>query len=50
MKFKRIATDTSKRVFTLHGVDEHEKPALRRALKRAPMESFLAKQEATEVV
>ncbi len=30
MKFKRIAIDTSKHVFTIHGVDEQERPVLRR--------------------
>jgi transposase len=50
MKFKRIAIDTSKHVFTLHGLDEQERPVLRRELKRAQVESFFAKQEATEVV
>ncbi len=50
MKFKRIAIDTSKHVFTLHGVDEQERPVLRRELKRAQVESFFAKQDATEVV
>ena len=49
MKFKRIAIDTSKHVFTLHGVDEQERPVLRRELKRGQVESFFAKQEATEV-
>jgi transposase len=50
MKFKRIAIDTSKHIFTLHGVDEQERPVLRRELKRGQMEAFLAKQEVTEVV
>jgi transposase len=50
MKFKRIAIDTSKHVFTLHGVDEQERPILRRELKRGQVESFFAKQETTEVV
>jgi transposase len=50
MKFKRIAIDTSKHVFTLHGVDDQERPVLRRELKRAQVESFFAKQQATEVV
>jgi transposase len=50
MKFKRIAIDTSKHVFTIHGVDEQERPILRRELKRAQVETFFAKQEATEVV
>lgn len=34
MKFKRIAIDTSKHVFTIHGVDERDQPILRRELKR----------------
>ena len=42
MKFKRIAIDTSKHVFTLHGVDEQERPVLRRELKRGQVEAFLA--------
>ena len=50
MKFKRGAIDTSKHVFTLHGIDEQECQLLRRELKRAQVESFFAKQEATEVV
>lgn len=50
MKFKRVAIDTSKNVFTLHGVDEHERPALQRELKRSQVESFFGKQHATEVV
>jgi transposase len=50
MKFKRIAIDTSKHVFTLHGVDEQERPILRRELKRGQLESFFAKQDPIEVV
>ena len=50
MKFKRIAIDTSKHVFTLHGVDEHERPVLRRELKRSQVEIFFGKQGSTEVV
>jgi transposase len=50
MKFKRIAIDTSKHVFTLHGVDEQERLVLRRELKRGQVEAFFAKQDATEVV
>ena len=50
MKFKRIAIDTSKHVFTLHGVDEQERPVLRRELKRGQMENFFAQTEATEIV
>jgi transposase len=50
MKYKRIAIDTSKHVFTLHCVDEQERPVLRRELKRAQVEAFFGKQDATEVV
>jgi len=50
MKFKRIAIDTSKHVFTLHGVDEHEKPLLRRELKRNQMVPYFSKLASTEVV
>ena len=50
MKFKRIAIDTSKHVFTLHGVDEQERPVLRRELKRGQVEAFFSKMHRTEVV
>lgn len=50
MKLKRIAIDTSKHVFTLHGVDEAECPALRRELRRGQVARFFAKQEPLEVV
>jgi len=43
MVFKRIAIDTSKHVFTIHGVDEQEQPILRRELKRGQVESFFSK-------
>ena len=50
MKFKRIAVDTSKSVFTLHGVDEQDRPILRQNLSRARFEAFLGKMSPTEVV
>jgi transposase len=50
MKFKRIAIDTSKHVFTIHGVDEQERPVLRRELKRGQVEAFFSKLPGTEVV
>ena len=50
MKYKRIAIDTSKHVFTLHGIDEQERAVLRRELRRGQVEAFFAKQDATEVV
>ena len=50
MEFKRIAVDTSKSVFTLHGVDGHGRPILRQDLTRARFETFLAKTSPVEVV
>jgi transposase len=50
MEIKRISIDTSKHVFTLHGVDERERPVLRRELRRSQVEGFFRKQPATEVV
>ncbi len=50
MAFKGIAVDTSKSVFTLHGVDEHGHPVLRQDLTRAWFETFLGKTSPTEVV
>jgi transposase len=50
MEFKRIAVDTSKSVFTIHGVDEQDRPVLRQNLTRTRFEKFLGKVSATEVV
>lgn len=50
MKHKRIAIDTSKHVFTLHGVDEQDSAVLRRNLKRSEMEAFFRRLAPTEVV
>lgn len=50
MEFKRIAIDTSKHVFTLHGVDQEERPVLRRELRRGQVEAFFARLAPTEVV
>ncbi|MBV9720275.1 MAG: IS110 family transposase [Candidatus Eremiobacteraeota bacterium] len=50
MEFKRIAVDTSKAVFTVHGVDERGRPILRENLTRARFERFLGKMAPTEVV
>ena len=50
MEYKRISIDTSKHVFTIHGVDEKERPVLRREIRRAQMEPFFAKVATTEVV
>jgi transposase len=50
MKYKRIAIDTSKHVFTLHGVDEQDRAVLRRELKRGQVEGFFKALPGTEVV
>ena len=50
MEFKRIAIDTSKHVFTVHGVDQQEHPILRRELRRAQIQAFFGKLAPTEVV
>jgi len=49
MNLKRIGLDTSKAVFTLHGVDQDEKAVLRRNMRRAEMEAFFAKLPPTQV-
>jgi transposase len=49
MNLKRIGLDTSKAVFTLHGVDQDEKAILRRNMRRAEMEAFFAKLPPTHV-
>jgi transposase len=50
MEYKRIAVDTSKHVFTLHGLDASGAVVLRRNLKRADFEAFFAKLAPCEVV
>ena len=50
MELKRIAVDTSKNIFTLHGVDQQDKVVLRRNLRRDKFEEFLAEQPPTTVV
>jgi transposase len=49
MKLKRIAIDTSKYVFTLHGIDAQDRPVVRRDLKRAALLEYFAKLEPTDV-
>jgi len=49
-EIKRIAMDTSKAVFTLHGIDQHDQPRIRRDIRRAGLVDFFAKQPPTEVV
>jgi len=50
MELTRIAIDTSKHVFTLHGVDHQERVVLRRDLKRTQLEPFFRKLPPTAVV
>jgi len=49
-EIKRIAIDTSKSVFTLHGVDGQERPILRRNLRRQELVAFFERLPPTEVV
>ena len=42
-QYKRVGIDTSKSVFTLHGIDQWERPVLRINLHRAQMISFFKK-------
>ena len=49
MEYKRISVDTSKAVFTLHGIDTQDRPVLRRNLSRAAFEVFFSKLAPVEV-
>jgi transposase len=46
----RIAVDTSKSVFTLHGSDEQGRAVLRRNLRRSDLIRFFEKLPPVEVV
>ena len=48
-EYKRIAIDTSKAVFTLHGIDGQDHPVLRTTLRRGQMNAFFSKLPATEI-
>lgn len=50
MQLKRLAVDTSKAVFTVHGVDAQDRPILRQNLTRVQFEAFCRKLAPTEVV
>jgi transposase len=50
MELKRIAVDTSKAAFTIHGIDLESRVVLRRNLSRSAFEAFFAKLAPTEVV
>ncbi|MBV9860651.1 MAG: IS110 family transposase [Alphaproteobacteria bacterium] len=49
MAIIRIGLDTSKHVFQLHGVDEEERPVLRRQLRRGEMARFFGRQPPTRI-
>jgi transposase len=49
-EYKLIAIDTSKHVFTLHGVDERGQVLLRRELRRQQLEAFFQKLPPTDGV
>ena len=49
MDLKRIGIDTSKSVFTVHGIDAGDRAVLRRNLSRAAFEAFFAKLAPTDV-
>jgi transposase len=46
---KRTGLDIAKTVFQAHGVDEHEKPKLRKRLKRAEVRAFFAQLPPCEI-
>ena len=48
-QYKRIGLDTSKAVFTLHGVDQHDRPMLRINLRRPQLLGFFSKLAPTEI-
>ena len=49
MRYKRVAVDTSKAVFTVHGIDDKDRAVLRQNLSRARFEALIGKLEPTEV-
>src|SRR5260370_9563033 len=49
MTISRIGLDTSKHVFQIHGVDENEKPVLRRQIRRSEIAKFFAKLAPTRI-
>jgi transposase len=42
-QYKRIGIDTSKTVFTLHGIDHSDQPTVRRNVSRAQLVPFFRK-------
>ena len=48
-EIKRIGIDTSKAVFTLHAIDQADRPVLRVNLRRAQLLAFFKKRPRTEI-
>jgi len=48
-QYKRIGVDTSKAVFTLHGIDQQDRPVLRINLRRAQMIAFFKQLAPTKI-
>ena len=48
-EYKRVGVDTSKAVFTLHGIDQQERPVLRSNLRRAQLAPFFRKLPPTVI-
>ncbi len=48
-QIKRVGVDTSKHIFTVHGVDEKDRPVLRRNLRRGTFLEVFAKLPPTKV-
>ncbi|HLN08196.1 MAG TPA: IS110 family transposase [Xanthobacteraceae bacterium] len=48
-QIKRVGVDTSKHIFTVHGVDEKDRPVLRRNLRRSAFLEFFAKLAPTKI-
>src|ERR1700693_6456500 len=49
-ELKLIAMDTSKHVFSLHGVNDRGEVVLRRELRRQQLDAFFRKLPTTEIV
>jgi transposase len=48
-QYKRIGIDTSKAVFTVHGVDQQDRPVLRINLRRPQLVAFFKGLPSTEI-
>jgi transposase len=48
-QYKRLGIDTSKAVFTVHGVDQQDRPVLRINLRRPQLVSFFKRLPPTEI-